>query len=174
MKKRYISLAVVALLMTISLTVKNTLAYFSTYSRSDGTVAVSLTDVTDFEEEIKEGYKDITITNEGNGPVYVRFAVFYPSDLAEAISINDSNWKYDGSMYYTYNQALPAGESVNLHVNIDQNSDAFKKAEERGTVNIVVVYETTTSESDGNGDWSAVVTDLSNEGSHETTQGGAE
>ena len=68
-------LAVLAFVAVLGISVKDSLAYFTTYARAQGGKVLTLGNSTELEEEY-DGQKHIRVSNQGNADCYVRVKVF--------------------------------------------------------------------------------------------------
>lgn len=136
-----------AIILTASLSVGSALAYFTTYCRAQGAVAMDMgfTD-TEIEEKVDEKGKHITVLNIGEYDCFVRVKVFAP-DFANLNFEESDGWEYDKSDgYWYYTPVLTAqGETTELLAKYE-----FPEAPGEGEedtrpdeFNIVVVYEYT-------------------------------
>ena len=75
--QRTMALAAAALVLTAGVMTNRTLAYFTTYVTASGGHELELGFTTTIpEEEVANWTKDITITNTGGNPCYVRVKAF--------------------------------------------------------------------------------------------------
>lgn len=141
--KRYVKLlSVIAVLLTVTLSVKPALAYFTTYTEAGGTMKVSLTEETEITEPtFKEWKKEIVISNkaDANVSVYVRAIAYQPANMPALDYTGSEGWTLGSDGYWYYGAALAGGESAKpLYVQI---SGIPEEAAEGDTFNVVVVYE---------------------------------
>ena len=155
MNKRTICLTLAALIMAAGLTVGTAMAYFTTYVTADGGAVLKLgfTD-TEIKEEVIAGKKELTLTNVGDFPAYVRIKALvgdeHPVVYSEPQETNGS-WELKADGYYEYGKFLAPGESttqINVGFDLDGNE----------SFNVIIVQESTPVLYDENGeaycDWS--------------------
>ena len=136
MSKRKLIIFALMVIMTLAISVSGTFAYFSTYTRVDGTAPIELGEKTKFKEEEVEGGKHVIITAlDDSDPVYVRVKAFAFEEILEQLEYTGEHWTKDGDWYY-YDLPLHAGESAVIDITLKE--DAEIEAEE---FNIIVVYE---------------------------------
>ena len=111
-KSKAIRLAVIALALTLVVSVGAAAAFFTTYVRAEGGHELLLGDETYIEEEVNGMEKTISIANKGDTNVYVRVKLLYSDYNNEVdISFDDENdLKLEGDGYYYYNKILKPGE----------------------------------------------------------------
>ena len=100
-------LAVLAFVAVLGISVKDSLAYFTTYARAQGGKVLTLGNTTEIDEEY-DGQKHIRVTNQGNADCYVRVKVFTGS-LVELTYGGSSQWAPGADGYYYYSDMVPAG-----------------------------------------------------------------
>lgn len=138
-----IILAVAALILLTGSAAGQAIAYFTAYATAEGTKVLDLNFTTTVpKEEIRAGYKAITIQNTGDYDCYVRVKVFAGNQCQLTMgSDSDPNWTQGNDGYYYWKQILPAkaGEQISstgtLKINIDTSkitTDSF---------NVIVVQE---------------------------------
>ena len=73
MSKKSCGLALMALILTMGISVGGVMAYFTTYTEAKGEITMELSypDV-DIEEKVVDGKKEITLLNTGTEACYVR------------------------------------------------------------------------------------------------------
>lgn len=141
---RTVILAAAALILLSGSAAGRVLAYFTTYTTAAGGKTLDLNFTTTIpHEDVQEGYKNITIENQGNYDCYVRVKVFAGSQcILEKDSNNSSgDWtdKQPDGYYYWKNILHATGtegsQTGSLRINIDAKnitSDSF---------NVIVVQE---------------------------------
>ena len=139
-KSKAIRLAVIALALTLVVSVGAAAAFFTTYVRAEGGHELLLGDETYIEEEVNGMEKTISIANKGDTNVYVRVKLLY-SDYNNEVKIDlGSDWKLEGDGYYYYNKILKPGESTsNIVAEISVKGD--KKPMDQ--FDVIVVNECT-------------------------------
>lgn len=107
-------IAAIAILLTLSVSVGLTVAYFSDYETAMGEVSLNLSGQTQITEEVTDTQKVIRIVNtgsKGDADMVVRVRVFGPDGMK--VSVGDGHWtKPSGSEWYYYDQVLAPGEST--------------------------------------------------------------
>ena len=100
------ALAAVVLLAGIS--VKQTLAYFTTYATARGGVPITVGPTTTVREKFKNWQKTIQIENTGDVDCFVRAKVIAGSQFE--ITAEGSDWTTGDDGYYYYSKVVPVGE----------------------------------------------------------------
>lgn len=100
-------LAVLAFVAVLGISVKDSMAYFTTYARARGGKELTLGNTTEIEEEY-DGQKHIRVVNQGNADCYVRVRVFTGS-LVELTYSGSGQWAPGADGYYYYSDVVPAG-----------------------------------------------------------------
>ena len=109
-KSKAIRLAVIALALTLVVSVGAAAAFFTTYVRAEGGHELLLGDETYIDEKVDGMEKTIKIVNSGDTNVYVRVKLLY-SDYNNEVDIKlGSDWKLESDGYYYYNKILKPGE----------------------------------------------------------------
>ena len=99
-----------ALVLSLSVTVGATVAYFSDYEQASGGATLYLGGKTEMTEGKDTGKKDIVIKNTGKTDMIVRVGIYGPGEM-EAPAMK-GNWiKGDDGMYY-YGVVLKPGETT--------------------------------------------------------------
>lgn len=147
--QRTAALAAAALVLTAGVTANRALAYFTTYVTASGGHELELGFTTTIpNEEVSNWTKDITITNTGENPCYVRVKAFagVQYGLEYDLTASDSRWSARGTDgYYYWHEILEPGETTgSLLVKIDR-----KDAKEE--FNVIIVQECTPVPYDDNG-----------------------
>ena len=158
MKRNQLILAVLVVVLVLTASIGKTLAYFSDYVRDEEAFSVQIDNTTTIDEEFDgSGNKIVTITNQGDAPVFVRFK----AEASEGIvlSANGTGWTQtspagtdDGYVYYT--AELGKGEptsalTVTVTLPTFSSEEAAKKAGEEA--HVVVLYESVPALYDGDG-----------------------
>lgn len=153
MKKRYIILAVIAVVLVISSSIGVTVAYFSTYSDARGGYVIHLGHETEIKEEIDGSTKVIQIANSANTeddigkyPLFVRVKVFAGSDCKATLEDKTSGWYVADGIYY-YGNTLYAGKegsnpnglTTPLYIKVNATNTNVKAGD---IIDVIVVYET--------------------------------
>lgn len=156
-RKKTLGLAAAALVLTAGLSVESAMAYFTTYTQTSGSVALSLggTITTVPREDVSDWTKHVTIENTGDTDCFVRVKAFAGAQYQDSLVYSGENWSLAADGYYYYSQILPAGEiSGELRIAID-NMDSEQ------SFNVIVVQESAPVIYDENGnpagDWDHVL-----------------
>lgn len=128
-------------------------AYFTTYTGAAGGRILQVGSNPDMEEEFSGWAKTVTVTNsQDSQPIYVRARAF--SGGAYELNYEDGSgrWTAGSDGFYYYSEIVNAGESTApLKVGIQGIP------EEDGSLNVVVIYESTPVQYHGDGspyaDW---------------------
>lgn len=147
--QRTMALAAAALVLTAGVMTNRTLAYFTTYVTASGGHELELGFTTTIpEEEVANWTKDISITNTGGNPCYVRVKAFagVQFELEYDLAASDSRWSALGTDgYYYWQEILKPGETTgSLLVRID-------KKDAKEDFNVIIVQECTPVPYDENG-----------------------
>lgn len=142
--KKTILLAGAAFVLTASLSVGSAAAYFTTYATSEGAVPVKMgfTETVPH-EEVTNGAKHITITNEGDYDCFVRVKVF--SDVEVTYAGNDWEQRNNDGYWY-YKPVLAADKTVptsELTVTITYPDTGDTVKDPLKEFNVIVVQECT-------------------------------
>ena len=149
-KRKTLLVSIVTVLMLL-VTITPALAYFTTYVRVPGEKPVHLGEKVRIKED-GEDFKHVVLTaDEDSDPVFVRIAVFAPTEIEKVLEIEGKNWKKNG-YYYEYELPLYAGESAEINIKIPDGTEI-----DRETFDVVVLYEYVPAlmDADGNlyADW---------------------
>ncbi len=138
MKKKYLLLSGLALVLIIALSIGPAMAYFTTYKVSDGSEVVNAGARTEIEETFDSTTKHVTLTNTSDKiSVYVRVKVFSTRPFTasggehwDTVTTNDT---------FTYCDQLipPGGTAAPLDVEI-VFPEGYKKGE---SFNVLVMHE---------------------------------
>ena len=96
-----------ATLIVCGVSVKPTLAYFTTYATAKGGISVDIGPTTDVKEKFKDWKKTIEIENTGKADCFVRVKVIAASQFD--IQASGSNWSLSDDGYWYYSQVVPVG-----------------------------------------------------------------
>ena len=94
--------AFAATLIVCGVSVKPTLAYFTTYATAKGGISVDIGPTTDVKEKFKDWKKTIEIENTGKADCFVRVKVIAASQFD--IQASGSNWSLSDDGYWYYSQ----------------------------------------------------------------------
>lgn len=147
MSKKSCGLALMALILTMGISVGGVMAYFTTYTEAKGEVTMELSypDV-DIEEKVVGGKKEIKLANTGDEACYVRLKaltgdaykglVYYEPDDA-------GKWIPGADGYYYYSDIVEA-EGVTSQINVGINFPEAKEGEEvPADFNVIIIQECT-------------------------------
>ena len=133
-----------ATLIVCGVSVKPTLAYFTTYATAKGGISVDIGPTTDVKEKFKDWKKTIEIENTGKADCFVRVKVIAASQFD--IQASGSNWSLSDDGYWYYSQVVPVGGKTEPIVAAITVSEKVKTS-----FNVVVVQECTPVTYDENG-----------------------
>lgn len=142
-RKEYLTiLTLAAFLMVAGAGIKETWAYFTTFSEAAGGYTIHLGDRTEFTEEFSNQTKHVVITSDADSePVYVRAKAFSGSNYP--LTYSGEGWTLGADDYYYYSHILTGGASTEgLDIRIDGISVDGEEAE-KNYFNVVVIYEST-------------------------------
>ena len=95
------TMMIFALVLSLSVTIGGTLAYFSDHESASGGATLNLGGKTEMKEGTSSNEKDIVITNTGKTNMLVRVGIYGPEEMAKVEVGGD--WQYnakDGMYYY--------------------------------------------------------------------------
>lgn len=154
MKRITLLLTAFALVVTMSLSVGSSMAYFTTYATARGGYQIVLGHQTKITEDYDNWKKTIVVSNTGSVPVYVRVKAFAGNSITLNYS-GSTKWTYNNSdQYWYYSDIVPVGGSTeSLVVSIE-----FDRSKVSSDFNVIVVQECTPVLYDASGspyaDWS--------------------
>lgn len=136
-KRKY--LFILTALLALVLTIPSALSYFTTYTQVDGSKTLKLKDsVVMWETGGETSIKHVMLeVDPDSDPVFVRVAVFAPTDIEPLLEYSSEHWVQDG-IYYQYDSVLYAGDTVEFTVDLKQGAEI-----PRDNFKVVVVYEYT-------------------------------
>lgn len=138
--KKTVGLAAAALMLTSGVTAGRAMAYFTTYVTASGGYELNLGfTITIPDEQVSNWTKNITISNTGENPCYVRVRAFAGEryGLEYDLSGSDSRWSSGTDGYYYWQDILESGETTgSLLVKID-------KRDAENDFNVIIVQECT-------------------------------
>ncbi len=146
-------LIIISALLLSVITVPSAMAYFYTYTNTEGTITVTLFDSGEIKEEIKEGIKRVTVEAEPDSePVFIRVKYIAPAGANVTVVLDENNnlpegWSTDGEYYYYANPIDGKGDNsdddliknktaTTLDIKIERKSDDDE-------FNVVVLNEMT-------------------------------
>lgn len=144
MKKRRILLALLALCLALTAITGSAWAYFTTNTSAAGGQTLRLGSSTTVDEDMNGWTKQVTITNSGEVPVYVRAKVFSQYNLGYD---DNTDWSLETDGYWHYNVPLNTGDAAVFYAAIQSASGitgAPTLPSQGGEAfDVTVVYETT-------------------------------
>lgn len=152
LKKSYMAVVVLAVLLLIAASMNAVQAYFTTYVTASGEKTVVLDDRIETYEEVKGLEKTIGIRNTGKYDCFGRVLVIAP-DGYTVTKISGNEWAQAEDGYWYYNRIIPAGEtSADLLV----ISIGGIPADQPLNFDVVVIEEAipVVYDANGNPDWS--------------------
>ena len=115
------TLMLFALVLSLSVTVGATLAYFSDYEQASGGATLNLGGKTELTEGSNENEKNIVIKNTGKTNMIVRVGIYGPDEMAAPV-MKGAWMKSDNDGMYYYGKVLKPGEDTgagNLVANME-------------------------------------------------------
>lgn len=150
-KRRYYRrtalLTMMALVLLAGSALKDSLAYFTTYTTTRGSCRLTFKPSTDIEEEVEGWLKKITITNTGDTDCFVRVRAIFGDFILidkeeEELKDGVAHWEKDGDWWY-YDVPLKPGESTSLlKISFTTTREAMEDLK-IDNFNVVVVQEST-------------------------------
>lgn len=160
MKKASIALFFLVVVMVVCASLPAAWGYFNTYTRTQGGMPIGFRSETEFEEDVSEMTKHLTVKNkEGSPDIFVRARGFSDSAHPLTYSAPDGGWVDGGDGFWYYQSVLAAGESttkLDVKISLPEGVE-FKDGDE---FNVVVVYESTLALYNEDGpyaDWSVIL-----------------
>ncbi|MEE1217147.1 MAG: hypothetical protein U0K78_06510 [Agathobacter sp.] len=144
-KHRVLASVVLASVIIVGcISVKPTLAYFTTYASAKGGVSIDIGPKTRVKEKFKDWEKIVQIENTGKVDCFVRCKVIAASQFT--ITASGDNWSLSDDGYWYYSKVVPVGEMT-------EPITAYIKVSEKvkTNFNVVVVQECTPVTYDENG-----------------------
>ena len=146
-RRRTVFLAAFALILLFGASLKDSLAYFTTYTTTRGSARLVLGSKTEIEEKIEGFIKKIQIVNTGDADCFVRARIYAGSllKLTESESVPEggaAHWGKDADGWWYYESVLKPGEATNiLSVEIGVSSELMDL--DIDNFNVIVVQEST-------------------------------
>ena len=143
--KKIICLAAAAIVLTAGVSIKDAMAYFTTYVVSEGKEELKLGFTeTEVQEEVIDGKKIVVSKNTGTADCYVRVRAItaeqYQAGLTDAEPNGADNWPAKNGEFYEYKKVLKAGESTTpLHIVI--GALEVNPGDETPNFNVIVIQE---------------------------------
>ena len=152
MNKKLLCLAMAAFVLTAAVSVKNAMAYFTTYVVASGEESLNLGFAkTELEETINGTDKAVTVANTVDASCYVRVRILTISDekITDLVKVSEpdfaDNWKEISEGYYEYKSVLGSkSETSVLNVMVTPTS-------ETEDFDVIVIQETAPVLYDENG-----------------------
>lgn len=159
MKKKYLFLTLLIVALVMFSSIGSALAYFSTYTTASGGYPVIIDNNPTIKEKYKSGQKFVTISNVGDGPIFVRAKAIATAGVTLTYSEEEGSnlWTNNnlsnstsGADYYYYTKTLEGkteqtvDSTSQLIVTItfpstpSNGAQSFKEGDE---VNVVVLFE---------------------------------
>ena len=104
------TLMLFALVLSLSVTVGATVAYFSDYEQASGGATLYLGGKTELTEGSDTDKKDVVITNTGKTDMIVRVGIYGPDEMADPVM--KGNWTLGNDGMYYYGVVLKPGEDT--------------------------------------------------------------
>ena len=159
-QKRSLLLSLLALVLILCALVQPAWAYFTCNSEANGAVTISFLRRTDITEEVDGLTKNVTIQNDPSSTVsvWVRARAYTGSQYS--LNIGGTGWTAGADGWWYYGTPVAPGDSTaGLAVTLEAT---VPEGEELPTINVAVVYESTTAFYNADGsfkdaDWNAVL-----------------
>ena len=146
-RRRTVFLAAFALILLFGSSLKDSLAYFTTYTTTRGSARLVLGSKTEIEEEIEGFIKKIQIVNTGDADCFVRARIYAGNllKLTESEIVPEggaAHWRKDADGWWYYEAVLKPGEATNvLSVEIGVSPELMGL--DIDNFNVIVVQEST-------------------------------
>ena len=146
-RRQTVFLAAFALILLFGSSIKDSLAYFTTYTTTRGSARLALGPRTEIKETIERQTKQIQIKNTGETDCFVRARIYAGSliILTESEDVpagGAAHWRKDADGWWYYEAVLKPGENTNvLFVKIDVHKDMMDF--DINNFNVIVVQEST-------------------------------
>lgn len=141
MNRKTIGLVAAALMLVATIGVGSALAYFTTYTRAEGSKELTLNfSETEINEKIIDKQKVISLSNTGEADIYVRVKALVGEDhpIVYSEPENAGKWVPGADGFYYYTDILAPGEATSeILVGFtlaDENAASF---------NVIIVQEST-------------------------------
>lgn len=148
-KRRYYRrttlLTMMALVLLAGAALKDSLAYFTTYTTTRGSCRLTFKPSTDIHEEVGSWFKRIWIENTGDTDCFVRVRALFGDFIflkeeKEELKDGVAHWKKDGDWWY-YDVPLKPGELTSvLKISFTTTKEVMEELE-IDNFNVVVVQE---------------------------------
>lgn len=147
MSKKSCGLALMALILTMGISVGGVMAYFTTYTEAKGEITMELSypDV-DIEEKVVDGKKEITLLNTGTEACYVRVKALtgdaYKDDLVYSEPDGAGKWTPGADGYYYYSDIVEA-EGKTSQINVGFKFPVKEGEDIPADFNVIIIQECT-------------------------------
>lgn len=147
MSSKTIGLTLMALILTLSISVGGAMAYFTTYTEAEGGVTMELGfPNTDIEERVVDGKKEIKLLNTGDYDCYVRLKALtgdaYKDSLTYAEPDGAGKWTPGADGYYYFSDIVAAGEATS-QINVGFKFPLEEGEEVPADFNVIIIQECT-------------------------------
>lgn len=148
MSNKTISLALMALILTLGISVGGVMAYFTTYTEAKGEVVMDLGfPNTGIEEHVVDGKKEIKLLNTGDYDCYVRLKALtgdaYKDSLVYSEPDGAGKWAPGADGYYYYSDIVGAEEMTN-QINVGFSFPVEEEGKEPpADFNVIIIQEST-------------------------------
>ena len=140
MKKiRKTTILIFALVLSLSVTVGATLAYFSDYEEASGGATLHLGGKTELKEGSDQNSKDIQIKNTGETYMLVRVGIFGPDNMTMPTPKGD--WFKGSDGFYYFGRALAPGEETAAGLLVAAIKESWKGDQPEYDYEVTVVHE---------------------------------
>ncbi len=105
------TMMIFALVLSLSVTIGGSLAYFSDHESASGGATLNLGGKTEMKEGEKANEKDIVITNTGKTNMLVRVGIYGPDEMAAVEAGGEWLYNENDGMYYYMNVLEPGADT---------------------------------------------------------------
>lgn len=143
-----IGLALMALVLTLSVSVGGVMAYFTTYTEAKGEVTMELGYTnTEIEENVVNGQKEIKLVNTGDYDCYVRLKALTGDAYKESLVYSEADgagkWTPGADGYYYFSDIVAAGEATS-QINVGFSFPVEEEGKEPpADFNVIIIQECT-------------------------------
>ena len=146
-RRRTVFLAAFALILLFGSSLKDSLAYFTTYTTTRGSARLVLGSKTEIKEEIEGFIKKIQIVNTGDADCFVRARIYAGSllKLTESEIVPEggaAHWRKDDDGWWYYESVLKQGEATNI-LSVEIGVSPELMGLDIDNFNVIVVQEST-------------------------------
>ena len=140
MKKiRKRTMLIFALVLSLSVTVGATLAYFSDYEEASGGATLHLGGQTELREGSDVNQKDIQIKNTGKTYMLVRVGIYGPDNMTMPTAGGD--WFKGDDGFYYFGRALAPGEETAAGLLVAKLQESWQGEKPEYDYEVTVVHE---------------------------------